>query len=731
VSLLPHHESQLVKQSGIDLDVVTERGYYSLHRGSDTSDVLESQRKVKALGIPKIGWEEPRRFPGLVIPMYRPTGEYAHSVWRSDNPPKDASGKPRKYLQPSGRPAVLDVHPRNTRYMADPTVELWITEGVRKADALASRGLCVISLSGVYGWRSQHGTLGDWEDVQLRGRTVVLCFDADAATNPNVARAMARAGKWLKSKGAKRVEYVTVPASYAGKATKGADDWLAAGGSVEGLRGAASTKPPVVETSSGAWSDAVQAEVVADDVLAGRFCHSPGLGGWQVFEGGIWRRADGDALVVEAVRQYYTEQVAEAAKEHDLARLQGSVAMLSAGRLRAIAGLCQGILRVEGVQFDLHVDLLAVGNGVVDLRTGELLPHDPDLLLTRKTTVPYYPDAVHPDWERALEALPESVRAWFRLRMGQAASGEPPPDDVLVILDGDGENGKTTILGAVNNALGDHAVPVSDRVLLASPDAHPTELMDLRGARLAFLEETPEARQLSTVRLKKVVGTPTLTARYIRGNDVTWVPTHTMFISTNHRPDIVETDHATWRRLLLVHFPFKYLKKYQKPENPEDRPGIDGLRERCRDDPGIQRAVLAWIVAGAREWYAADKVMPEPPEIVLADTAAWRSSTDLVLGFVRDRLVAEPYSHIWAPDLFAEFNAAMVVQGHKPWSDKLFRSRFESHDAVKALGAYYRELRPGRSTLSRPGFARVFPQGPGARYWAWCGVRFRTAQDDR
>ena len=62
----------------------------------------------------------------------------------------------------------------------------------------------------MYNWRSTLGTLGDWEDVPLRGRKVFVCFDADAATNPNVAKAMKRLGAWLRSKGAKP-HYIVTP----------------------------------------------------------------------------------------------------------------------------------------------------------------------------------------------------------------------------------------------------------------------------------------------------------------------------------------------------------------------------------------------------------------------------------------------------------------------------------------------------------------------------------------
>ena len=85
--------------------------------------------------------------------------------------------------------------------------------------------------------------------------------------------------------------------------------------------------------------------------------------------------------------------------------------------------------------------------------------------------------------------------------------------------------------------------------------------MTLRGARLALLEETPEARHLNVKRLKDTVGTPRMSARYIRQDTVEWDCTHSLFVSTNYRPRVDETDHGTWRRLALVTFPFVYRRE--------------------------------------------------------------------------------------------------------------------------------------------------------------------------
>jgi hypothetical protein len=202
------------------------------------------------------------------------------------------------------------VHPRNRDKIADPTVELWIIEGIKKGDSLTSRGLCVVSLTGVFNWRSQLGTLGDWEDVPLKGRSVTICFDADAKSNPNVLRAMVRLGNWLKSKSVKQVGYLIVPSETHGIAVKGADDFFAAGGTIEELKAAATTAAPRPDTANDIFSDARLAETVADDVLTDQFMWVSGLD-WLGWDGRRWATTT-NVEVTEAVRNYALDKFTEA-----------------------------------------------------------------------------------------------------------------------------------------------------------------------------------------------------------------------------------------------------------------------------------------------------------------------------------------------------------------------------------------------------------------------------------
>jgi putative DNA primase/helicase len=151
-----------------------------------------------------------------------------------------------------------------------------------------------------------------------------------------------------------------------------------------------------------------------------------------------------DAQPIEAVRQYAFDQFTEALEymrngQGDKAAIDGWRHFLPAGRMRAVLNLARGIVERKAAELDHDLDLINTPSGVVDLRTGELLQPDPTLLMTKITRGSYRPGFTHPDWAKALQALPEPERSWLQVRIGQAITGHPTPDGVMAILQGGGE----------------------------------------------------------------------------------------------------------------------------------------------------------------------------------------------------------------------------------------------------------------------------------------------------
>lgn len=721
------HQAEL-EASCIAPEHAEARGYRTLY-GTE-----EDRSELRDLKIPRWMWREPTAFPGLLIPEYRATGELIGYQWKPAVPQPNSEGKPVKYTSQSGSPNHVDIPPLIAGLVRDPKHPLWITEGVKKADCLASRGKAVVTLTGVFNWRSKLGTLGDWEDIPLKGRTVVVCFDADARQKRTVLLAMVRLGRWLMSKGAADVRYLIVPDSVAQTdaegmdlppvAVKGVDDYFCAGGTLEELGSYATREEPGSGAQDASFSDAVMADTVCSEELEGSFRWSAGLG-WMTWTGKVWRRAT-DATVTEAVRLWALaqfERVLERQRDdpnRDMrSQIDGWRSALGKAKLNALVTLSRGILECDTADFDSDPDALNCPNGIVDLRTGAIVPHDPDRLMTKITGVDYVKDAKHPDWEKALQALPDGPREWFRLRIGQAATGHRTPDHVAVICQGGGSNGKSTVFEGMTKALGHYHTVVADRAMLGNAsDNHPTEMMDFRGARLALLEETPEERHLDTNRLKKLVGTPEISARGMRQDSVTFETTHSLFVNSNFELSVNETDHGTWRRLALLRFPYTYRKAHEPLTGPNDRYGDPTLEFRIKEVPAME-AALAWIVQGAQEWYAADRMMPEPPREVVEDTRTWRERSDTVLKFIRENLDFDRDSHVLGSELTDAFMAFLDAERAKPWSAKTFVSRFGGHDECSRNGVDYKliKARGGRSTR-KPG-APV-----GDSYRAWVGVRF-------
>lgn len=704
------------------------RGYETLY-GTD-----EDRARLRQESIPVWAWKEPDAFPGLFIPMYRVTGEVIGAQFKP-GVPQVLGDKPVKYASSKGKASRLDVPPLVASSVMTVTTPLWITEGIKKVDALASKGLAAIALSGVWNWKRRGGTLGDWEDIPLKGRTVIVCFDSDARHNRMVLLAMRRLGGWLESKGVDSIHYLIIPEEVNGVRVKGVDDYFAAGGTLEELRDVATTEKPSDNTRDAAFSDAVLADTVCMEALEGRYRWAAGLG-WMRWDDKVWVECT-DAQVMEEIRQWalagfqeiLDQQRAEPNKDYR-AQMDGWRGALAASKLGNLLKLARGVngILTDATDFDYDPDVLNCQNGILDLRSGVITPHDPDRLMTKITGCDYVPGARHRDWDTALEAVPQDVLDWFQVRAGQAITGHTPPDDIILLLQGGGSNGKSTVMDGISKAAGTRGgyhTAIADRALMGNAsDNHPTEMMDFLGARLAVLEETPEAKHLDVNRVKKLAGTEQITARKMRKDSVTFKTTHTLIINTNHKPLVDETDHGTWRRLAMLCFPFSYRKPGEPITGPNDRAGDQTLRQRVRTDERVTEAILAWLVKGAQKWYANGQIMEAPPKRVEDDTLEWRRESDLILSFIDDVLEHDHDSHIYSVELREAFNAYIAEKGHREWTERTFKSRFGSHDLnAKNAVAYKRIKKTAKREAQRSTLTPV-ASVPNP-YYAWLGIKFQ------
>ena len=215
--LLIEHRQHLA-ESAVSTEVILERGYES----------ILGKAPLKDAGFNKTQ----RRAPGILIPLHSVEGGVFGYQYKPDKPRTDTRDRPIKYENPAGSSVRVDVPPRCRQQLGDPQTPLFITEGVKKVDSLASAGVCAIGLTGVWGFKGKNALGGttvsaDFDYIAWKERLVYIVFDSDSATNPHVRQAMVRLSEHLTRKGA-RVRRIRLPEGPEGKKT-GADDYLVSG----------------------------------------------------------------------------------------------------------------------------------------------------------------------------------------------------------------------------------------------------------------------------------------------------------------------------------------------------------------------------------------------------------------------------------------------------------------------------------------------------------------------
>ncbi|MGK7312555.1 MAG: phage/plasmid primase, P4 family [Candidatus Longimicrobiales bacterium M2_2A_002] len=362
----------------------------------------------------------------------------------------------------------------------------------------------------------------------------------------------------------------------------------------------------------------------------GRLRFIPPWGKWIVWPEGArrWILDHDDVHVRELAKDVGRELKRQAAEEPDSDRAKKlfswGLQSLNSGRIGSLVNLARGI---EGIPLDhelLDADgwLLGVENGVVDLRTGELRDADPDDLMTRQCPVRYDPTAEAPRWERALEEwFPDpELRAYVQRLAGAALVGIQR-DHVFVIHFGHGANGKGTFIRAIENVLGPYAIEAHLSLLVESKyREHDTVRADLFRTRLAVASETERRVRLAEASVKNLTGGDRIRARRMREDPWGFEPTHSLWLLTNHLPEIQGRDAGIWRRIRVVEWVAHF-------RGAEADTALD--EKLAAEAPGV----LRWIVEGCLAWQ--EHGLDEPEAVVRA-TLAYRHSEDALGRFAED-----------------------------------------------------------------------------------------------
>lgn len=334
------------------------------------------------------------------------------------------------------------------------------------------------------------------------------------------------------------------------------------------------------------------------DTFGSAIRYTPGLG-WFHWNSGYWK-PDTESLEVQEIAKRISPIIASEVVNYDDPDKQGEVVKWatqskSNARLKsAIENANSDPRIVVGVdQWDSDENLLGVLNGVIDLKTGELLRGRPDLYITRRAPVAYSPGIKNVRWEQFLDFATggdKEFQDWLQRAAGYSLTGSNKYD-VMFLVYGPAGSGKNTMVEAIVKCLGtqQYAWPLDSSILAAndgqSNSADLYHWAELRGRRMVWVDELPDSERLKENSVKKLTGSSSISARSPGEKPFTFDSQAKLWITTNHRPII--TDDAMWRRIRPV-------PMTRVPEVPDP-----DLKEYIFDPEGALPAVLSWAVEGA------------------------------------------------------------------------------------------------------------------------------------
>lgn len=329
----------------------------------------------------------------------------------------------------------------------------------------------------------------------------------------------------------------------------------------------------------------------------GRFAQN-GAFGWIYHTGTHWTQDGAEEALERAITETLTARIGAALKSGKADQYKDliSKSIPNSSRVQGAKSQLSSLVYAPVETFDNSPDLLNCKNGVVNLRTGELIPHEPTQRFTHCVNVSYNPRADYAAW---LEWLTESILDghsvvdWLQMAVGYSLTGHTR-EEILFYLYGPPRSGKGTFTETLLALLGS---PLAKEVNFATFTAERTgdsqnfDLAPLKPCRFVAASESNAYERFNEAKIKALTGGNEVYCAFKHHSHFNYKPQFKIWLSSNQPANADPDDDAVWGRLRMIEFPHSHLGE----ENKTLKASM------CA--PRVLEGVLAWAIAGAIRWY--------------------------------------------------------------------------------------------------------------------------------
>ncbi|MBG9504004.1 DNA primase [Bacillus thuringiensis] len=397
--------------------------------------------------------------------------------------------------------------------------------------------------------------------------------------------------------------------------------------------------------------------------------------GWYTWDGKHWK--EDRSRAVERITSKTLRKLLKSEDEREVK--WGRQCEKRAIRMNSIKDMIP-LVPAQREDFDTHQYLLNVENGVIDLKTGKLSPHDRDFMLTKMVNIEFKQGEDCPNWKLFLDSIFKDVEGntdyelieFIQKSIGYSLTSDIS-EQVMFFLYGSGRNGKSTFINTIKSLLGNYAKQTNSNTFIKKKhdSGVNNDIARLAGARFVSAVESEEGQQLSEALVKQITGGEPISARFLRQEFFEFTPAFKVFFTTNHKPIIKGMDEGIWRRVRMIPFIVTI------PKDKVDRK----LPEKLSME---MSGILNWAIEGCLKWQR--ESLGEPKAIQDA-TNHYKEEMDILEPFLLDKCFLHPQAKMEAKELYSEYSRWCNEEGEIILRNRTFYRLLENKNIVKKRGA--------------------------------------------
>ncbi|MDY0386932.1 MAG: phage/plasmid primase, P4 family [Methanolobus sp.] len=409
---------------------------------------------------------------------------------------------------------------------------------------------------------------------------------------------------------------------------------------------------------------------------------------WVIWNGKIWS-PDETSEVKRLADKVAEEMRIEAFLEENL-DIQKEM-LKNANRVFSSKGkeaMIKEAMHLKGVpvlnsDFDKDKDLFNLQNGILKLKTGELLPHNPSYFISKisSTSLNREPPKRWLQFMNEITNNNQELIKYIQKTIGYSMTGSVV-EDCLFFCYGTGQNGKSVFLETINKIMGTYGANTQPETIMIKSQGGGNasgDIARLKSARFVTSVEPNEGVRLNEGLIKQLTGGDVITARFLYGKEFEFYPEFKLWIATNHKPIIRGTDEGIWRRIRLIPFVVRI------PDKKKDK----YLKQKLLKELD---SIAYWCFQGCLLWQKEGLAMPKS---VYDATSEYRNEMDIITNFIETCTMPVEGWKEKAIDVYQHYSKWAKLNNEYEMSNTKFGREFSKrYERTRiSTGTYYLDVK--------------------------------------